>query len=86
MFTEGEKQKKAAALKVLCGRLGIIAVDSMKMIVVLHYDSLKENKGKKISFSLYSIAEEKTISVIKLSFASESSSLGSQATRTSHGP
>lgn len=50
MFTEGEKQKKAAALKVLCGWLGIIAVDSMKMIVVLHYDSLKENKGKNSAF------------------------------------
>lgn len=76
MFTKGEKQK-AAAVKVFCRRLGIIAIDSMKMIVVLII-------WKKISLKnqLFTVfhRRRKNISVIKLSFASESSSLGHQAT------
>lgn len=76
MFTKGEKQK-AAAVKVFCRRLGITAIDSMKMIVVLII-------WKKISLKnqLFTVfhRRRKNFSVIKLSFASESSSLGHQAT------
>lgn len=78
MFIEGEKQK-AEAVKVFCRRLGITAIDSMKMIVVLII--WKKIRVKKQLFTVFH-RRRKNISVIKLSFASESSSLGHQATRS----